>query len=119
MAVLLINVEDSLLAQLLELALKKGVGIEDHINSVLREPSKPSTEMSMEEALQKALNRVGGKAPGETFTVENLFSEHEWDDVPARRIFGRQFRREIESASSPIARYDGKTTTNRAIYKRC
>ena len=74
--------------------------------------------MSADLGLDIAIARAKAKKTGEQFSLEDLFSDEEWDQIPSRRVFGRMFRQRIESETPPIARHDHKTATNKAVYER-
>jgi hypothetical protein len=118
MATLLISIDEPLLRHLVDGACASNISLEEQIQKVLIGAEGPQL-MTSEEGLAIALARAQAKNTGEEFTLEDLFSDDEWDQIPSRRVFGRQFRQAIESTMPPVARHDHKTATNKAVYQRC
>jgi Domain of unknown function (DUF1413) len=119
MATLLISIEEPLLHRLLADACASSISLDEQIKKVLSGADEAPLLMTSEKGLAIALARAKAKNTGDEFTLEDLFSDDEWDQIPSRRVFGRQFRQAIESTVPPMARHDRKTATNKAVYQKC
>lgn len=117
MTALLISLDEPTLHRLVASACASGISLEEQIQKVLNGAEGPRL-MTSEQGLAIALARAEAKNVGEEFTLEDLFSDDEWDQIPSRRVFGRQFRQAIESTVPTVARHDHKTATNKAVYQR-
>jgi Domain of unknown function (DUF1413) len=118
MAMLTISIEETVLYRLVADACAGGVSLDDQITKVLSGVAEAPKLMSAQAGLDIAIARAAAKNTGEKFSLEDLFSDDEWDQIPSRRVFGRMFRQKIESGVPPIARHDHKTATNHAVYER-
>jgi hypothetical protein len=119
MATLLISIDEPLLHRLLADACASSISLDEQVKKVLSGADEAPLLMTSEKGLSIALARAKAKDTGDEFTLEDLFSDDEWDQIPSRRVFGRQFRQAIESTMPPVARHDRKTATNKAVYRRC
>jgi len=119
MAMLMISIEEPLLHRLVAGACARNVSLDNQIMTILSGAGDVPKLMTSEKGLAIALARAKAKTSGEEFTLENLFTEDEWGQIPSRRVFGRQFRQAVEATTPPVARHDHKTATNKAVYQRC
>jgi hypothetical protein len=118
MATILISIAEPVLHRLVAGACASNITLEEQIQKVLS-GAEGQELMTSDEGLAIAVARAQAKNTGEEFTLEDLFSDDEWGQIPSRRVFGRQFRQAIESTVPPVARHDRKTATNKAVYQRC
>jgi Domain of unknown function (DUF1413) len=113
-----IPMEEQLLYRLLADACANNISLQEQILKTLHGAAEAPKLMSSQAGLDTALERAEAKTTGEEFTLEDLFSDEEWDQIPSRRVFGRQFRQAIESTNPQVAHHERKTATNKAVYKR-
>jgi hypothetical protein len=118
MALITVSLEESVLYRLVADACAHNISLDEQISKVLSGIAEAPKLMSTQKGLDIAVARAAGKNNGEKFSLEDLFSDDEWDQIPSRRVFGRMFRQKIESGVPPIARHDHKTATNHAVYER-
>ncbi len=118
MAMVTISIEEPVLYRLVADACAHNTSLDEQISKVLSGVAEAPQLMSAQKGLDIAVARATAKSNGEKFSLEDLFSDDEWDQIPSRRVFGRMFRQRIESSVPPIARHDHKTATNHAVYER-
>ena len=107
------------LALLIKQAEAEGISVESLMGSVLEDHVNTPDMMSTHAAMNLALQRARDQKPGTEFSLEDLFTEEEWSQVPGTRGIGRRFRTAVEAGDAPIAKHIRKTTTNTAVYERC
>lgn len=118
MVTILLQIEESLLHRILTDASASHISAEEQIIKLLNGSVETPTPMNDQVALETALERARAREVGNEFTLEDLFSDEEWDQIPARRVFGRVFRQAIEGTDPQVARHERKTPANKAVYRR-
>lgn len=74
--------------------------------------------MDYERWINAAISKTGALSPGTIFVLKDLFSNVDWNTVPAgeRRIFGRKFKAKVTSGLVPDVEYLEKAQNNSALY---
>ena len=125
MATIIHEMDEMLLSDALAVCLERRIGLGVFINEALRtsllEPGIPVRDIdNVQEVLERTLNIVRSKTPGERFFFKDVCSEEDWAAIKPndRKSFGKKFRKAVENPSSPIARFVERASNNQAIYER-
>ena len=125
MAKLMIEIDDSLLSKALIESEEQQVSLDIFINEALRatliEPNPPARRsISIETMLRNAVEGVKARVIGTEFNLFDICAIEDWEALSSgeRKSLGKNFRKAVEGAESPIAKYIGRTSSNKAIYRR-
>jgi hypothetical protein len=125
MATIIHEMDERLLSDALAVCLERRIGLGAFINEVLRtsllKPGMPFRDIdNVQEVLERTLNVVRSKTPGERFFFKDVCSEDDWAAIKPndRKSFGKKFRKAVENPASPIAHFVERATNNQAIYER-
>jgi IS4 transposase len=124
MAKLIISLDESLLASALRAALDRSQTLDAYITESVRAALSPVSILAettdLGALLRELVERAKAKNPGERFYLDSLCTPEKWNALSpgARKSLGKEFRKTVEDSASPIASHQGRTTGNKAIYKR-
>lgn len=124
MAKLIISIDDTLLASVLREALERSQTLDAFISESVR--AALSTMATSAEAvdlgalLAQLVEQAKAKKSGERFYMDGLCTPEQWNvlNPGARKSLGKEFRKMVEDPTAPIASHQGRTSGNKAIYKR-
>ena len=122
-----VGIDESLLVRVLAASLAQGKGFEDFLEAALRtavgEPvgqvSTPVQE-SASALLMLAVQRAAAISAGTEFHLDDVCEIADWETLAPgeRKILGKSFRKAVEGHTPPIAKHVGRTSGNKAIYRR-
>ncbi|AQG97615.1 hypothetical protein A9R05_01265 [Burkholderia sp. KK1] len=120
-----IELDDALLAKALSECVERKLNfeafIEEAIRDALDEPGENDTrEPDITGIVARAVDHARSLAPDITFYTDRVCPPDDWKALNAgeRKIFGKAFRKAVEGSSPQIAIHVGRTSGNKAIYKR-
>jgi hypothetical protein len=89
------------------------------IRDALNEPDDSCTK-DLTGVVGKAVEQASGLAVDSTFHIDSVCPPDEWNALNAgeRKIFGKAFRKAVEGSTPQIAVHVGRTSGNKAIYRR-
>ena len=122
MGKLIMDIETAVIGGLATECEKQGITIDAYANQLLKAallgPHAPPTTTNIDigELLNQAVARTKKLPIGREFNLEDLFSNDEWDALQSgeRKSFGRRFKKAV----AHLADHIGRTSGNKAIYKR-
>ena len=125
MAKLVIEIEDATLAAALVESQDQQVSLDTLINETLRvtlsESKAPVLKaVDIDEILANAISRAKSLTEGSQFLLADLVPAVEWELIGSgeRKSLGKGFRKAVEGATPQLARHNGRTSSNKAIYVR-
>jgi hypothetical protein len=126
MTKLIIEIDDALLSKALTESQEQQVSLDTFINealaTTLAEPISPIVRknIGIDTILQSAVEQSKSLVPETEFLLVDICSVEDWNYLSSgeRKSLGKDFRKAVEGAEPQIARHVGRTTSNKAIYKR-
>jgi hypothetical protein len=117
--IITIELQNDVLAALLERTRANGTAIEDVVDDLLREAlEQPQVEsIDIHEILDESLARLREMKPDSEFSLEDVISSQSWEAMSTgdRKSFGKLFRKEAERAG--LAEWQRRSSGNKAIYR--
>ena len=120
-----IEFDDALLAKVLNECVDRKVGFEAFVMGAIRdaldEPDDSGArDLDISGIVTRAIERAGALASDSTFHIDSVCPSDEWNALNAgeRKIFGKAFRKAVEGNVPQIAVHVGRTSGNKAIYRR-
>lgn len=126
MANLFLEIDDSLLSQVLIKSQEQNISlntfISEALNAVLASPSPvPARKaVNIDELIKSAVDRVHTEKIGSEFMLIDLCANDDWEALSGgeRKSLGKGFRKAVENMDPPIAIYIRRTSSNKAVYQR-
>ncbi len=125
MTQIIIEIDDSLLSASLIESQEQQISLDTFINeaikSTLAEPNSPIQKpISIDGILKNTVECAKQKAIGEEFLLVDICTNEDWNSLSsgARKSLGKEFRKSVENTVPQIAKHVGRTSSNKAIYKR-
>lgn len=106
-----LNVDESLLSNLLNSSQMAGEDLDEHIISILT--SHSTSVLSDSKLLEIALDRARALSDGTEFTLKELLSDR-WEQIDSPRAFGRLFKKK----AAFFANHERVNSSNKAVYKK-
>ena len=123
MTQIIIDLDDASLRAALATSQKRNISLDELISEALRLQEDEDTEEVSPKPLvgdlvQTAISAANKIEIGKIFHLDELFTPDEWESLGPgdRKSLGKIFRREIEEEG--IAEHVGRTSANKAKYKR-
>jgi hypothetical protein len=122
-AKLLIDIEDSLLSDLLPLAIAAGLSIDAFLcetaRTALADDEIDIQLVDIDAVLGRAVEAVRTLPSGTKFSLPDLIGDETWKAIAAgpRKTLGKRFRRAI-TADDALANHLTRSSANLAIYQR-
>jgi hypothetical protein len=125
MTKLIIEIDDSLLSKALMESQEQEVSLDTFINealtAALAEPiAQPRKTVSIDTILQNAVEQAKSLKVGTKFLLADICSFEDWESLSSgeRKSLGKGFRKTVEGSEPQIAEHVGRTSGNKAIYRR-
>jgi hypothetical protein len=124
MAKLIISLDETLLASALRVALERSQTLDafitESVRAALAAEVAPAEKIDLVTLIAEFVERAKSKKPGEQFFMDGLCTPDQWNSLNpgARKSLGKEFRKAVENPAAPIASHQGRTSGNKAIYKR-
>lgn len=124
MAKLIISLDETLLASALRFALQRSQTLDsfiaESVRAALATEVTPAEAIDLVTLLTEFVERAKAKKSGERFYMDGLCTPDQWNALNpgARKSLGKEFRKAVENPAAPIASHQGRTSGNKAIYKR-
>lgn len=124
MAKLIISIDENLLASALRAALEQSQTLDafitESIRAALSTDSAPAEKADLDVLLASLVESAKAKKTGERFYMDGLCTPDQWTSLNpgARKSLGKEFRKMVENPTAPIANHEGRTSGNKAIYRR-
>ena len=124
MAKILISIDETLLAGVLRAALERSQTLEafvtDAVRSALHSESVSADSIDIHALLVELIEHAKSKKSGERFYMDGLCTPEQWNALHpgVRKSLGKEFRKRVEDPAAPIASHEGRTSGNKAIYRR-
>lgn len=120
-----IEFDDALLAKVLNECVDRKMGFEEFVIGAIRdaldEPDDSSArDFDITGIVTRSVERASALASDSTFHIDRVCPSDEWNTLNAgeRKIFGKAFRKAVEGSTPQIAVHVGRTSGNKAIYRR-
>ncbi len=120
-----IEFDEVLLAKVLNECIDRKIGFEAFVMAAIRdaldEPEDSGArEFDIAGIVAKAVALATMLAPGSEFHTDSVCPPADWNALNSgeRKIFGKAFRKAVEGSTPPVAQHAGRTSGNKAIYKR-
>lgn len=124
MAKLIISLDETLLASALRVALGRSQTLDsfitESVRAALAAEVAPAEAIDLDTLITEFVERAKAKKSGERFYMDGLCTPDQWNALNpgARKSLGKEFRKAVENPAAPIASHQGRTSGNKAIYKR-
>ncbi|MDB5754082.1 MAG: hypothetical protein JWR56_510 [Massilia sp.] len=124
MAKLIISIDETLLASALRAALERSQTLDafitESVRAALSPDAAPAKAVDLDALLAELVERAKAKKSGERFYMDGLCTPDQWNALNpgARKSLGKEFRKTVEDPIAPVASHQGRTSGNKAIYKR-
>ncbi|WP_137175937.1 DUF1413 domain-containing protein [Massilia sp. HP4] len=120
-----IELDDALLARALSNCVERKVEFEAFIAAAIREalddPEVSDAEdVDITGAVARTVAFASELAPGSEFHIDDVCPPSDWTALNSgeRKIFGKAFRKAVEGSLPAVAVHVGRTSGNKAIYRR-
>ncbi|WP_438395268.1 hypothetical protein [Caballeronia sp. DA-9] len=120
-----IEFDDALLAKALSECIERKINfdafIEEAIRDALDEPDESDArDLDITGIVARAVDHARALPADATFHTDGVCLPDDWKALNAgeRKIFGKAFRKAVEGSTPQIAVHVGRTSGNKAIYKR-
>lgn len=120
-----VEVDDALLAKALNECVERKVDfeafVEEAIRAALDEPDEnDAKDVDITGIVARAVDHASSLPPDTTFHTDDVCLPDDWKALNAgeRKIFGKAFRKAVEGSLPQVAIHVGRTSGNKAIYKR-
>ena len=117
--------DDALLAKALSECVERKIDFEAFVEGAIRdaldEPDEnDARDLDLTGIVARAVDQARSLAPESTFHTDSVCLPDDWKALNAgeRKIFGKAFRKAVEGSTPQIAIHVGRTSGNKAIYKR-
>lgn len=126
MATLLVELDDALLARVLNESQEQEIDLKKFISEALDAfltggaPAPARRSVDVEALLASAVKLATARQKDSKFMLVDLFEDKDWDALSGgeRKSLGKGFRKTVEGMIPPVAKYVGRTSSNKAVYKR-
>jgi len=120
-----IELDDALLAKALSECVERKINfeafVEEAIRAALDEPGEnDARDLDITGIVARAVDHARSLPPDSTFHTDGVCLPDDWKALNAgeRKIFGKAFRKAVEGSTPQVAIHVGRTSGNKAIYKR-
>jgi hypothetical protein len=117
--------DEALLAKVLNECVEQKVEFEEFVMTAIREAlDEPedggARDFDIAGMVARAVAFARELAPGSEFHLDSVCPRSDWDGLNSgeRKIFGKAFRKAVEGGNPLVARHAGRTSGNKAIYRR-